>query len=157
MNKLFQAFMFLVVVEPVFSRAIDGNYNVPVEESDLVTSSNYQTKYNVRKRNGEVQRIKYSLPLELTGEVNQVLLKKTNDNAYPWQGESAMGDCNEVDGEFKCQLTYVKEKLILDEVKTEQQIRNTFAGNETEIQRRLRVAETFRSEPAGIASFPLDP
>ena len=156
MNKLFQVLMCVAIIEPVFSRAIDGNYNVPVDEPDLLESSHYQTKYNVRKRNAEIQRIKYTLPLELTGESNQVVLRKTDDTVYPWQGESAMGDCSEVAGEFKCQLTYVKEKLVLDVVKTEQQIRNTFAGNEAEIQRRLQVAETFRSEPAGITSFPLE-
>lgn len=131
----------------------DGNYNVPVESEDLVQSSNYKSKYKVRDRGGAIDRIKYDLPVELTGEANRVEISYTGDREFPWSGELAKGDCQETDGKFTCHLVYKKEKLSLDSQKTEAAIRNAFAGNEEEVQRRLRVAEIFRSEPAGITSF----
>jgi len=134
------------------SRA-DGNYNVPVQEESLSDSSNYNTEYKYRDNDGEITRFKYDLPLELTGESNKIDISYTGDAEFPWSGEVAKGDCSDVEGTFKCNLIYTKEKLTLDPVKTEEVIRRNFAGNESEIQRRLQVAEIFRSEPAGITSF----
>lgn len=131
----------------------DGNYNVPVENEDLVQSSDYESDYNVHERDGEIDRIKYDLPIELTGEYNKIEIYYTGDAEFPWSGDLAKGDCHETDGQFTCNLVYEKEKLVLDSQKAETAIRSTFAGSEEEIQRRLQVAEIFRSEPAGIASF----
>lgn len=131
----------------------DGNYNVPVQEENLSDSSNYATEYKYHENNNEITRLKYDLPLELTGESNKIDISYTGDAEFPWSGDAAKGDCSDVDGTFKCNLIYTKEKLSLDPVKTEENIRRNFAGNESEIQRRLQVAEIFRSEPAGITSF----
>ncbi len=132
----------------------EGNYNVPVKEESLTNSSNYDTEYKFHENNnGDITRFKYDLPLELTGEENKIDLSYTGDAEFPWSGDAAKGDCSDADGTFKCNLIYTKEKLTLDPVKTEEVIRRNFAGNESEIQRRLQVAEIFRSEPAGITSF----
>lgn len=130
-----------------------GTYNVPVKEEELVASSNYNNDYTYHEKDGKIVRIKYDLPLELAGNLNNIDISYTGDASYPWSGELAKGDCLETNGTFKCNLIYEKEKLSIDPEKTEAVIRETFAGNESEIERRLRVAEIFRSEPAGTTSF----
>ncbi len=131
----------------------DGNYNVPVESEELVNSSDFQTKYKFRSQNGKITRVKYKLPIELTGTENNVDISYTGDTENPWSGDNAKGDCQEINNNFNCNLIYTKELLNIDANLSEAAIRNTFAGNEDEIQRRLKVAEVFRSEPAGITTF----
>lgn len=132
-----------------------GNYKVPVDSAELEPSSTYEAQYKIKMEQDEITRIKCKLPLELSGEENEIDISYTGDAEFPWSGELARGDCQEKDGRFNCQLNYSKEKLIIDVTKTEAAITARFSGNPEELQRRLKVAEIFRSEPAGITSFPL--
>lgn len=133
-----------------------GNYNVPVEECELVNSSDYTTNYRYNLEDGKVTRMKYTLPLELTGVENRVSITETPEEGFPWSGANARGSCQQVEGKFSCDLIYDAEDLVFDIEKTEEVIRTKFAGNALEIDRRLEVAERFRSEPRGTTSFPIE-
>ena len=127
-----------------------ARYEVPTEDEDLKPFASYEIKdIRTRERRGGVE-IRYELPIELTGVVNEVRLqstnKTTNGTFTNFKGPNGEANCDAK----SCNVRYKNVNVDLDAVKS------TLLGQGItglDLERHLKLSAQFSGDPAGIIHF----
>jgi hypothetical protein len=131
-------------------RTFSGLYEVPeVVGQDFENLNTFKVRYRM---DDSATKIRYRLPLELTGVEQSVEIEKTidkNGNEI-WVGEKAVGTCGLSNSTFACQLEY--RNLEFDPDNRLQVIQDRIQDLR-EQNLRLNVAIHFESEPIGVISY----
>jgi hypothetical protein len=157
--KLFALTLALLAATPSFAldkpypEPVNGShtsYQVPVSD-DLKQYAEFPIidAHSTEMPDGTVQ-IRYTLPLDLTGLKNEIVLTSTNkstDGTYTnFEGPNGAANCDE----DSCNVRYRHLKLDADVVR-----KNLVGKGITgmELTQRMQVVASFSGDPAGIVNF----
>jgi hypothetical protein len=125
----------------------DGRYEVPVpaDQPELTPFSSFPLDEISLRVRGSEARIKYDLPIELTGVINSIVLTSTADETgafRKWEGPLGTAVCKD----NQCDVAYQDLTIDMNAI----QARLVGQGLPmAEIDLRLRVAGHFRDDPHG--------
>ncbi len=144
-------FLFVSVTIPVAhaARPIRGSYEVPVS-ADLKSFATYPVKFEADNYQQDPNTIVFPMPSTLIGVEQNVKMSKVPGQTTAWEGPNVDGNCETIGRYFKCTIAF--KALAIDQTKVEAAIRSTYQSDQ-EIAGRLRVADSFGSEPIGIITY----
>lgn len=125
----------------------EGRYEVPVPagQEELQPFASFPLTKISRRVRGDVARIEYDLPLELTGVLNTIELSSQADASgafRQWSGPLGTATCTD----NACNVAYKDLQIDMAAIEARLVGRGLPA---TEIELRLRLAGHFREDPHG--------
>ena len=137
-------------------RNIRGTYEVPVDDPALKDAATFPFRakgdYPI-----SAAGLKFSLPLELTGQPTQISLKKVaspNADTLNFSGPQGRATCEDHGKEYVCSMKF--EALNVDLEAAQAVIQAKF-HDPALAQRKFAVTQRFGSEPQGIFRYEIHP
>jgi hypothetical protein len=129
-----------------------GTYEVPVKNQDLLSSARFPLKKIEFEQIGNQIKLKYLVPVELTGEKNFVEFEGTLDSGTgSLTYENNVMNCLSDQTMMMCKVTY--QNLKFDQIKAEMILTRKFKGQE--LQKRMLVQRDFSTDPVGVIKINL--
>jgi hypothetical protein len=130
------------------SGKVDGVYSVPVS-AELEKFASYEVKDTVIDNEAAPSRLRFGLPLALTGVENKIELFRQTDGT--WKGNNGDSVCSRTNNTLSCKTKF--KDLVIDAKAVEAVNASLFAK---EFAGRMAVARAFSTEPVGILSYDLN-
>ncbi len=129
-----------------------GTYEVPVSDQNLADAATFNLKKVRVRQTNDVLKVKYLIPIELTGEKNLFEFEGSFVNGQgTLQYNDQQMDCATDATQLMCTVAY--KGLNLNQLKAENLLSRKFQGSE--LQKRLSVQKDFSTDPVGIIRIKL--
>ena len=130
----------------------EGLYEVPVSDPELVDAATFKLRRVQLEQNGKDFKLKYIVPVELTGEVNRVEFTGTiNDGEGTLVYENTKMNCLADQSTLMCKVAY--QNLKFNQEKVERILNAKFDGEE--LRKRLLIQGKFSTDPVGVIKIKL--
>jgi hypothetical protein len=132
---------------------LKGEYSVPVPP-ELEPYASYPLDDVCWYSDGKTLSLGYTLPDELTGSKNPIVLtgEDTGQATFKLAGDHGDADCSRGDSmSVSCRISYRKLNFDVDSVK---QILSSEFPDPVQLTQRSAVSAVFRSDPIGVITFP---
>lgn len=130
----------------------EGFYEVPVEDPELADAAVFKLRRVLVEQKDKDFKIKYLVPLELTGEKNLVEFIGTIE-----QGEGTLVyqdtkmNCLSDQSTLMCKVVY--QNLKFNQEKAELLMNSRFSGED--LKKRLLIQKDFSTDPVGVLKIKL--
>lgn len=161
MKKIKHTLALLIFLGSSFSFADDfeslsgfheGSYEVPVKDPNLADYAVFKLHQVHLEQEGNHFKLKYLVPVELTGEENFVEFSGTFENGSgTLTYEKAKMECLADQSTFTCKVAY--QDLKMDSKKAEEILTAHLKGED--LQRRLQIQRDFSTDPVGLVKIKL--
>lgn len=130
----------------------EGMYEVPVDDPDLADAAVFKLRRVQLEQNGKDFKLKYNVPIELTGEMNRVEFTGTINNG---EGTLVYQDtkmnCLADQSTLMCKVLY--QNLKFNQERAERILNSKFDGEE--LRKRLLIQGRFSTDPVGVVKIKL--
>lgn len=131
----------------------EGRYEVPVDNPDLLMAAQFKLKKVRLEQNGQDFKIKYLVPVELTGQKNLLEFSgKITDGSGTLGYEDDQMTCKTEEADLVCQVKY--KNLKFDQTLAEKILTERF--KDQDLEKRLRIQKDFSTDPVGILRITLN-
>jgi hypothetical protein len=151
--RIFIACLIAFMTTSVF--AAKGFYVVPMEDQSLFSSSVYEIDYSVVEFKN-LNRFQFTLPKTLTGIEKKFVVERsdTENSTFVGKNVNALCTLDKEESIFSCQMNF--ENLNINDVLVEIAVKDKFK-DQSEIERRLKVARKFSGDPIGTLHYKVPP
>jgi hypothetical protein len=130
----------------------EGVYEVPVNDPNLADAAVFKLRRVQLEQNGTDIKLKYRVPVELTGEVNQVeFIGSINNGEGTLVYEKNKMNCLADQSTLMCKVAY--QDLKFNQVRAERILSAKFNGDE--LRKRLLIQGKFSTDPVGVIKIKL--
>jgi len=130
----------------------EGLYEVPVDDPNLADSAVFKLRRVQLEQNGQDFKLKYIVPVELTGEVNRVEFTGTiNNGEGTLVYEDTKMKCLADQSTLMCKVVY--QNLKFNQERAERILNSKFDGEE--LRKRLLIQGRFSTDPVGVVKIKL--
>lgn len=130
----------------------EGLYEVPVDDPNLADSAVFKLRRVQLEQNGQDFKLKYIVPVELTGEINRVEFTGTiNNGEGTLVYEDTKMKCLADQSTLMCKVVY--QNLKFNQERAERILNSKFDGEE--LRKRLLIQGRFSTDPVGVVKIKL--
>jgi hypothetical protein len=136
----------------ILAHSKTGTYEVPVTDEALKSAAVFELKKISYNKTGDQFKLKYLMPVELTGEENLVEFKGTivdGQGSLVYQNNKM--DCLTDQTTLMCKVAY--QNLNINQLKAEDILKKKFSGEE--LTKKLTIQRDFSTDPVGIVKIKL--
>ena len=140
----------LLTVSSVFAQFHRAVYEVPSADSAVSSTTQFEMQnVFVMKTADHQTMIRYTLPLQLTGQINTFEFKTQPDGSLAYDNDEMK--CDEQDQQLVCTVKFTNLKL--DNLRAQMIIQKRFEGEE--LSRRIEAQARFSTDPVGVITIQL--
>lgn len=130
----------------------ESMYEVPVNDASLADSATFKLRRVQVEQNGTEFKLKYNVPIELTGELNHVEFNGSIDNGEgTLTYENTKMNCLADQSTLMCKVVY--QDLKFNQLRAERILSSKFSGEE--LKKRLVIQGKFSTDPVGVVKIKL--
>ncbi len=130
----------------------EGQYEVPIDDPTLSDAAIFKLRRVQLEQNGNDIKLKYIVPVELTGEVNRVEFTGTiNGGEGTLIYENTKMNCLADQSTLMCNVAY--QDLKFNQEKADRILNAKFGGED--LRKRILIQGKFSTDPVGVVKIKL--